>query len=364
MRIRHVTTLAYYDGPVVFEARDTIGGHYIAVTGRSRGIRYLVAGVAPSALRAFREGEIDLRHLLLESDPDCRYTTTSLPGACNDELEVERFEEPLEENGFLPDPGFVMERLPSSDLVGHAGDNRLVLSLDESAGNIGARAYTELILQIQALVRRVLTNIKGKGDEWSWRDGVFDVVVPAAPGSFRVVLGTSGRQNRRFNTRMSDALHRVDGLFQHSGDPEQVLNAAVKNGVDVAYAYLKLLQLLIKNRTGLSYAWAGREVQLSGGSVSRRQAVTLEETLTHQISRQITLEGRLYRCNSGTGFWGLKTHAGKRRGRSIRPLGPDLSGLQLGEYYRFTCNAKLMVATKSETLHLTRCEKLPERRST
>ena len=52
-RIRHVRTLVYYDGPQVFEARDTIGGHYIAVMGASDEIRYLVAGVAPERLQAF-----------------------------------------------------------------------------------------------------------------------------------------------------------------------------------------------------------------------------------------------------------------------------------------------------------------------
>ena len=31
MQIRHTSTLFYYDGPQVFEARDAIGGHYIAV---------------------------------------------------------------------------------------------------------------------------------------------------------------------------------------------------------------------------------------------------------------------------------------------------------------------------------------------
>ena len=358
MRIRHIETLAYYDGPAVFEARDTIGGRYIAVRSRSRRIHYLVAGVAPDQLRAFLEGEIDLRHLLLESEPDCRYTTTSMPGACNDELEVEPFEESLEESGFLPDPGFVMDRLPSSDLVGHTSDNRLVLSLDESTGRIGARKYTELIIRIQVFVRRFLENIRA-GDEWSSRGGgVFDVVVPAVPGSFRVVLEPSARQNV-FNEKISVALSRMDELFRHSGNPPRLLKAVLENGVHVGSAYLKLLQLLNSNGTGLTYAWSGRD-QLSGGSISKREAEILEDVLTDEINTTVTLEGRLYRYNTATGYWGLETETGgKRLGHSSRRrVVPDLSGLQTDLHYRFFCEASIVVPTNSETLHLIRYERL------
>ena len=54
--IQHIKTLFYYDGPQVFEARDAIGGHYVAVMAEPAGEtdRYLVAGVSPESLRRFR----------------------------------------------------------------------------------------------------------------------------------------------------------------------------------------------------------------------------------------------------------------------------------------------------------------------
>ena len=66
--IRHENTLFYYDGPQVFEARDAIGGHYVAVTVESdtEFDRYLVAGVSPERLRQFRSGALDLKSLLIE----------------------------------------------------------------------------------------------------------------------------------------------------------------------------------------------------------------------------------------------------------------------------------------------------------
>ena len=36
-QIQHTNTLFYYDGPQVFEARDAIGGHYVAVLAPSGG---------------------------------------------------------------------------------------------------------------------------------------------------------------------------------------------------------------------------------------------------------------------------------------------------------------------------------------
>ena len=69
--VRHHATLFYYDGPQVFEGRDAIGGHYVGllVDSGSSANRYLLAGVAPERLRAFRLGSLALRALLM-SNPD------------------------------------------------------------------------------------------------------------------------------------------------------------------------------------------------------------------------------------------------------------------------------------------------------
>lgn len=52
--IRHFSTLFYYDGPQVFEARDADGRRYVAVLVESDstdgGGRYLVTGVEPERL--------------------------------------------------------------------------------------------------------------------------------------------------------------------------------------------------------------------------------------------------------------------------------------------------------------------------
>ena len=116
--IRHSATLYYYDCPQVFEARDSIGGHYIAVmvepaNGQDR---YLVAGVPPERLRQFRRGMLDLKTLLLDEREDTWYLATIEHGL-NQPLTLIEQATPLAESGMVPESGFVLhDRL--ADLKG------------------------------------------------------------------------------------------------------------------------------------------------------------------------------------------------------------------------------------------------------
>jgi len=107
--IRHTRTLFYYDGSQVFEARDAIGGHYVAVmvepeSGRDR---YLVVAVASERLRQFLSGTLDLRSLLAEGgEKECYFAT---PEAGLDKpLALVAQSTPLVSSGLLPEAGFMM----------------------------------------------------------------------------------------------------------------------------------------------------------------------------------------------------------------------------------------------------------------
>jgi hypothetical protein len=112
--IRHTSTLYYYDGPQVFEARDAIGGHYLAVMiepadGQER---CLVAGVEPERLRQFRTGALDLRTLLLERGEPEWYL--ALPnGDLDAPLALQPQTTPLASFAHLPDPGFLLHDRPA-----------------------------------------------------------------------------------------------------------------------------------------------------------------------------------------------------------------------------------------------------------
>ena len=89
--VKPADTLYYYDGPQVLEARDAIGGHYIAVMVQRLDDydRYLVAGVAPERLRQFRSGTLDLRTLLVDADEQHEWYLASAPAGPEQPMTLE-----------------------------------------------------------------------------------------------------------------------------------------------------------------------------------------------------------------------------------------------------------------------------------
>ena len=108
--ILHTDTLVYYDGILLFEARDPLGGHYIAshidvVGGLDR---YAVVGVSPDSLRRFRAGLIDLRSLMLEM-PDGEWYIARPTADVDTPIDLEPQTARLEDTDYLPDDGLVLD---------------------------------------------------------------------------------------------------------------------------------------------------------------------------------------------------------------------------------------------------------------
>lgn len=228
--ILHHRTLFYYDGPHVFEARDVMGGHYIAMmvgselagaaesATRGRTERCLVAGVAPDRLRSFRSGAIDLRSLLLESVPDEHYLATVDAGV-DRPLRLEKLSTPLADSRLLPDPGFLLYDRPADDHVLEEARERhnLVMKLVTdppeavSRHRIRVNTLAGILNRVQAVVRHAYR----AAIESRYRrpdDDMLDVVVPASAGSFQVVLEASSLPDLFGGSDLGRALPRVDQI--------------------------------------------------------------------------------------------------------------------------------------------------------
>jgi hypothetical protein len=262
--IRHTATLFYYDGSQVFEARDAIGGHYVAVMVEPQdGLdRYLVAGVEPERLRQFRAGLLDLRSLLVERAVEDWYLAFALTGL-SEPLELQIAQGRLGESALLPDAGFVLHDRPAEELALREARarNNLVLEVavepPEAAEEHRIRVGTlvGLLNHVQMLVKhaygaalRDLALSTRRAIDRS-NAHLMDVVIPATEGSFRIVLEAAKTPDLLGQSELARALGRVDVLFEKTANPEQAAEVVRAHRGHLAGAYLRLLRFLIQHKT-------------------------------------------------------------------------------------------------------------------
>ena len=102
--------LDYYDGVLVFEAQDLLGGHYIGAAAEPKDgyDRFVVTGVRPERLREFRAGAVDLRTLMLEA-PGGEWYIALTNGDPGESLVLEPQEGNLADTtGLLPLEGYTL----------------------------------------------------------------------------------------------------------------------------------------------------------------------------------------------------------------------------------------------------------------
>ncbi len=383
--VRYERMLFYYDGPQVFEARDAIGGHYIAMamaaepwSGMSPpqdgpAERYLVVGVEPELLRQFRAGAIDLRSLLVDSEEGQRYMAIAENGI-EKGLKLELLTTSLHESGYLPHEGFLLHDLASEDVLREARErNNLIVEIiaepPEAAAQHRIRAETlaGLLHHVQTMIRHAFRrSLQGHGINYHGSKAVLlDVVTPAAPGSFRVMLEAAESPDLFGSSSLEIALPQVDAFFDVSGNPNETLALLRNNKGHFAGSYLKLLRFLAEKQTGLRYSWAApySETPIKQ-AVLERQTRPLIEVLTgveRLEAEEITLEGEFEKFNRATGSWGLMTQDGSVSGK-IGDEGPNLDGLEVGGSYRFHCDEEieesLLTGREKRIVHLKRYERL------
>ncbi len=313
---------------------------------------YVVVGVAPERLRQFRAGLVDLRLLVEEAGEDEWYLTEATD--LSEPLKLNLQGSPLAQSGFLPDHGFMLHDSPSDAfaLSEAQARNNLIFELavepPESATShrIRLETFVGLLDQVQKMVkhayRAALRDIppSHRPTVPPAEAALLDVVVPAAAGSFRVVLEAAGKSDLLGGSELARALQRVDMLFEHTADPDTALETAKQNRGHLAGAYLKLLRLLTRRQTGMRYSWADPTfTQPVSRAISEAEARHLESVLSDVSnlgSEEVTLVGEFFKVNRNTGAWGLLTNSGPLSGK-LREDSLSLNGLTVGRRYEFVC---------------------------
>lgn len=376
--IKAANTLYYYDGPQVIEARDPIGGHYIAVMvdPQDEHDRFLVAGVAPERLRQFRSGTLDLRTLLVEADEEQWYLADA-PAGPDQLMALEPQQRSLIESGLLPDDGFVLHDRTADELALSEARMRNNVVLEVTADppeavpehRIRLSTLTGLLNHFQTIVMhayraslRELSSVQRRGID-SNNAHLMDVVVPAAAGSFRVVLEAAQASGLFGTGELTRALQRVDMLFEHAANPQQTLTTVKQHRGHLAGSYLRLLTFLIQHKTGLKYSWAEPvSVKPNYGSVSEGEARSLVSVLSgvsNLATESVTIVGEFEKVNRHVGAWGILTPNGIFSGK-VKEGGPSLNGLSVGRVYKFVCVEELEeiegTGRESRTLYLSEYE--------
>ena len=301
--IKPVAVLDYYDGIQIFEGRDPIGGHYIAVLLESLGKaeHFLATGAKPERLRQFRVGDLDLRTLLLEA-PGGEWFFIYADVPYGEPLTLIPQEGDLaEQEDLLPGKCLTLDDAPIDDLArtrAREADTTVFefsLAPPESAYSPRVRADTlsEILAQTQLVVKRAyLSAIKERKDRGTAsnhaKDGyLMDVVVPAAPGSFRVILEAAAplddpiRHPLLAPGDLTLGLKRMDEVFQSAEHPDKAREILTAHKGDLADAYIKLLGILAEKNTGFHYSWADPNLpRASYGGVSAGVAKTLYKALS------------------------------------------------------------------------------------
>ena len=263
-------------------------------------------------------------------------------------LEAQDF--PLLQYWDLPDAGFLLHDSPAdSEALREARSrNNLVLEIAveppeaAEAHQIHAGTLAGLLANLQTLVKHAYgAALRGTRRGADHADAhLLNVVIPAAAGSFRLVLEAASAPDIFRHSPLAEALKRIDQFFEPMYDPKQTLAMVKTHRGHFAGAYLRLLRFLVENKTGLRYAWAEPgDSSPRRYSVSKAEAVPLVEYLSGVSNigaETVFLLGSLQKADNGKGDWRLATDEGEFSGK-IKPDGPSLEGLKIGGRYQFTC---------------------------
>ena len=357
--IRHAATLDYYDGPILFEGRDRIGGRYLAaaVDDADDGeLLYAVVGVAPPELERFRGGLVDLREVMLEAGSNEWYVASYSSGTEGFELKPQ--ETPFARSAYLPDEGYTLDPAASSDVAlldtAQRRDNLVIeLRAEPPEGADGHRMHVHSLVQMLDLMQKLV----GHGYRAAVRElprnlrsvtpvdeaVLMDVVIPAAAGSFCVLLEAASNDQECGGGELSRGLEVVDALFA-GAQARNGINVLRQTGGRLASTYMKMVNFVAEERVGFRYSWAEPAFsQVRRNSISVNRARRLRDLMGEAVNQElpeVSVMGRLVRADLKTGAWALESATEVYKGTA----GPNrslLSGLVVGRDYRFLCTAEI-----------------------
>ena len=357
--IEYRSTLAYYDGPEVFDASDRIGGNYIGMMLDSdvQAFKILVVGVAQDHLMRLRRGDIDLRSAILAAAEYGWYLceTDTLEGRIP--ISDRRTGAPTE--SMLPDENYYLSDPVDNQnaaMVTALERSNFVVSLKIEPINLltphrlKLKDYGDLISRLNSLISDTKLFNSSAQEPAEIPPADLDIVTPATSGSLVVLLEASSPDNDIFRPHqfLVGALRQIDKAVHVTFDSESVEALASLRDVKFTKKYMQLLNVLNRCEVDLQYSWAEPRFQLGNSkSVTFAKTRSLVESIKARandvmVEKERTVQGEFVRFNRRSGAWGLAVDEDSLvRGTIDRKEHPDqLDGLRVGARYTFTCVEK------------------------
>jgi hypothetical protein len=358
--IRYDKTIEYYDGIKLFEARDPIGGTYVAyfLETRDQSDRYLVFGCEPDQLRLFRNGGIDLKSLMTESSIYGWYLADIID--FDEPLYVASQDSDTIPDDYLPQPGFFITGVEvNQDVTAKARqqDNIVIqVTIDppETADEHRIRASTlsGLIQHVQTLTRYAVEHASREEEQAGKRatrnrDAHELDAIELSQGSTIITFQGARRSNTEDDPLLYRALHQLDHLFKNADTPDRAAATLAQYDPKVANAYLRLMKFLKTRKTGFSYTWATpRSTRPSHQALLLEKVEALAKEMESVLDKaygdegtdDVILEGTLKMADEPNKRWRLKdSELGIIKEGTVEKDGPSLSSLVIDGKYRFEC---------------------------
>jgi len=361
--IRHQETLVYYDVPQLFVARDQVNAQYLCLLVESTDDydRYVCVPISPERLKDFYLGDIDLRTIYEKPESD-EIFYADIVDESQEAIQLIPLDIKQIPENWLPDQGFVYmkEGFEEETIINEAtAKNRATIhfSLNPPESRYETKIHSlhlaEALIIYQTLVKHAFKkaisklNIKNR-KELDTPDYYNMDVVGFSPGSFTVHLQSTKQADIFGYDHISKALKKIDELTQNIDDLDIALSIIQENKGHFANAYLRLLEVIVKNESSMSYQWAMPELsEPVNRTISTAQATPLYELLNTKQEltvEQLELIGKVIKADSKRGAWSLYSDEDNKIYNGILSEGAEVSlkGIVIeAQKYKFICEEKV-----------------------
>ena len=361
--IRYTRTLDYYDGILLFEAKDPIGATYVAlhIEPVPKGDRYLLVGCRPDDLRLFRLGAKELRILFTESAHYGWFLADLLD--VDTPLKVgEQISGDIPDQ-YLPGDGFrIAEFEVDHDTTRRARerDNVVIqVSIEppEAAHEYRVRTDTlaGLLTRVENLTRYAAEQVVADNEDPmamtnAKRNAGRLEIVDISQGSIKVTLQEASGLDAKRESLLAKALERLDDLFKDLDRPDPAEVSLSEYSPKVANAYIRLMRFLRTKKTGFSYTWATptsrspshRAVSLEQAQRTARELPEFMNAIDDESPEdEVILHGTLEMADEPGNQWRLRDPEQGVKEGTVEEGGPSLSNLVIDSQYRFVCSEEI-----------------------